>query len=77
MANDFLERLADVDVPPPPAEFDGELHLRVNRSLVIVQLVELVCGALPWAVCELSRALAGFVRFTITGKYDSAKRRRA
>jgi hypothetical protein len=76
MANDFLERLADADVPPPPAEFDGQLHLRVNRSLLVVHLVDLICGAFPWAVLELGRALGGCVRFTLTGNYEGPRGKR-
>ncbi len=76
MNHDFLDQLADVEVPPPPAEFAEELHGRVNRSLALVQLIDLVCGALPLALWELSRALGGWARFTLSGKYDWNKRKR-
>ena len=76
MANDFLEQLAELDVPPPPAGFGEQLHVRVNRSLVIVQLIEFACGALPCALWELSRALGAWVRFTLTGKYELSKRKK-
>ena len=32
MAPDFLEQLADLDVPPPPSEFGQQLHERMNRD---------------------------------------------
>ena len=38
MADNFLERLGELEVPPPPAEFDAQLHERVNESLLGVQL---------------------------------------
>jgi hypothetical protein len=75
MAPDFLDQLADMEVPPPPAEFGQELHQRMNRGLVIVQLVELVAIVFPTAVLELGRALGGLVRFTASGKYDLSKKK--
>jgi hypothetical protein len=76
MANDFLHELAEIEVPPPPAQFGRQLHVRVNRSLLVVHLVEFCCGAMPWAVWELGRALGGLARFTLTGKYELNKRRK-
>ncbi len=76
MANDFLDQLSDLEVPPPPAEFGKQLHDRVNHWLVIAHLVELACGAFPLAVMELGRALCGLVRFTLTGKYENSERKR-
>jgi hypothetical protein len=76
MANDFLEQLAEFDVPPPPAEFGRQLHVRMNRTLVIVQLIEFACGAVPRALWELGRALGGWARFTLTGKYELNKRKK-
>ncbi|HTU25644.1 MAG TPA: hypothetical protein VMF30_09620 [Pirellulales bacterium] len=78
MAPDFLDHLADVDVPPPPppAEFERQLHERMNRDLAIVQLVELVTVVLPAAVFEFARALAGLVRFSLSGKYEMHEKKR-
>jgi hypothetical protein len=74
MPNDFLEQLAEIEVPPPPPSFDRQLHNRVNRSLIIVQVVELVLGAFPAAVLEFGRAMLAFGRFTLAGKYEFTKR---
>jgi hypothetical protein len=76
MATDLFERLAELDVPPPPAQFDDQLHDRVNRSLVMGQLMDLVFGAVPWAVVEFSRAVIGSVLFTLTGRYETKPTRR-
>ena len=76
MATDLFERLAELDVPPPPAQFDNQLHERVNRSLVVGQLMDLFFGAVPWAVVELSRALFGAAIFTLTGRYETKPNRR-
>jgi hypothetical protein len=66
----LLEQLADLEVPPPPAHFDKQLHERVNRSLITWQLVDLAVNGLPWALLHLTRAVVGFVSFTLTGRYD-------
>jgi hypothetical protein len=72
MAN-LLEQLADLEVPPAPpaAQFDRQLHERVNRSLFVWQLVDLVVSGLPWAMLHFSRALVGLIVFTVTGQYES------
>lgn len=76
MANDFFEQLADVEVPPPPAGFDRQLHERVNRSLLAVQLTDLVCGALPWALWHLLLALGGLITLTVSGKFQEPRKKR-
>jgi hypothetical protein len=76
MTNDFLDRLADFDVPPPPTGFDGQLHDRMNRALLSQQIVELLCGALPAVMWEFARALKAALRFTLSGKYEGTRRRR-
>jgi hypothetical protein len=75
---DFLEQLADVDVPPPPppSTFGHELHERMNRGLVTVQIIELATLVFPAAMFELGRALAALVRFTLSGKYELNEKKR-
>jgi hypothetical protein len=70
MAVNLLEQLADLDVPPPPAKFDTQLHDRVNRSLLREQLVDLFVSGLPWAALEFGRAMIGLVSLTLTGRYE-------
>jgi hypothetical protein len=69
MNADFLEQLAQLDVPEPPAEFDRQLHERVNRSLVVQHVMDLVLGAAPWALAQFARAVAGAVVFSVGGDY--------
>jgi hypothetical protein len=73
MATDLFDRLAELEVPPPPDtdQFDRQLHERVNRSLVAGQLTDLVVGGLPWALVHFLRALVGLVTLTATGRYDA------
>ena len=73
MANDFFEQLAQTEIPPPPPGFDRQLHQRVNRSLLTVQLLDLVFGALPWAIGHMARALVGMIQLTITGKFEEKR----
>jgi hypothetical protein len=77
MAPDFLEQLAEQDVPPPPSsEFGRQLHQRMNRDLAIVQLIELLVVVLPAALFEFARALSGLVRFSFGGKYELNEKKR-
>jgi hypothetical protein len=71
MASDLFERLADLEVPPPPPQFDEQLHLRVNRSLVIGQFIDLLVKGLPWSLAHFARALVAAIGFTITGRYET------
>ena len=66
----LLEQLAELEVPPPPAKFDTQLHERVNRSLVREQLLDLFVRALPWAAMHFFRAVIGVVSYTLTGRYE-------
>jgi len=76
MAPDFFEQLADVEVPPPPPAFGHELHERMNRGLLTVQVVELATLVFPAAMFELARALGAWLRFTLSGKYELNEKKR-
>jgi hypothetical protein len=70
---DFLEQLAELEVRQPPPEFDRRLHERLNRTLLVQHFVDLVFGAMPWAMVHLLQAAIALVAFSITGKYPSSK----
>lgn len=72
----LLDQLAELEVPPPPAQFDTQLHERVNRSLVKTQLVDLFVSGMPWAMLHFARAFVGLIAYTITGRYESPKKER-
>ena len=76
MATDLFDKLAEMDVPPPPARFDQQLHERVNRSLFIGQMLDLVFGAVPWAIGHFARAFVGLVIYTLTGRYEMKSKRK-
>ena len=71
MATDLLEQLVHVEVPPPPPaeDFQRQLHDRVNQSLIVMQLLELVCWSIPWAVGQFLTALLALGAFTISGRF--------
>ena len=71
MTSNLFERLAESDVPPPPAQFDTQLHDRVNRTLVRTQLVDLILCGLPWSFLHFARAVVGLIGFTVTGHFES------
>jgi hypothetical protein len=74
MATNLFERLADLEVPPPPIQFGKQLHERVNRSLVASQMVDLAVKGLPWALLHFARALVGLIALTVTGRYETSNK---
>jgi hypothetical protein len=78
MATDasFLDQLADNEVPAAPADFQQQLHGRLNDWLLIVQLGDLLVGAFPYAIRLFAHALGGLVRLTLTGEYPPRERER-
>lgn len=76
MDSDWFRQLADVDVPPVPTHFDHEVRRRVNNALLAVQLIELATKGFLYAVGEFSRALIHVLMFSISGKFNSDRRRR-
>jgi hypothetical protein len=69
MPSDFLDQLADFDVPPPPVAFNHDLHEKLNRSLMSLHVIDLLMRALPIAALEFARAVVGFLCLTLTGDY--------
>ncbi len=72
---DILEQLAEVEVAPPPPEFDRQLHQRLNQSLTAQHLIDFVVGALPWALVHFARAVLGAIALTVSGKPADAPRK--
>jgi hypothetical protein len=69
MKHDSLEQLAVAEIPPVPADFDGNLHRRVNHALTLGQAAEFALHVLPYAVVHLAQALCGWAALTLSGKY--------
>jgi hypothetical protein len=74
MSSNLLEQLAELEVAPPPPQFDRELHQRVNRTLLAQQVADLAIGAVPLAAVEFLRAVAAALAFTMTGHFPQDRR---
>jgi hypothetical protein len=70
MPRELLDQLADAPVPPPPATFDRALHDRLNRRLLVGQMLDLGLRGMAFTFAHFARALAGFLSMTITGKFE-------
>ncbi|MGD9647311.1 MAG: hypothetical protein AB7U73_16480 [Pirellulales bacterium] len=75
MSVELLDRLNEAEVPPVPANFESQLHDRVNNGLVTAHLADFVVRALPAAFIEFAKALSYLLAFSITGREPPRDRR--
>lgn len=70
-AQDPLERLAEVKVPPVPdaGTLRDGVRRRLNPRLLALHIIEFAVGATAWAVVHMAAALASAIRFTVTGRW--------
>ena len=66
----MLERLKNVEVPPPPEDIDLQVHLELNRLLFISHFIEFGVRVMPLAVMHMVVAMAAVFTFSLTGQYD-------
>ncbi|MCE9630838.1 MAG: hypothetical protein K8S94_09030 [Planctomycetia bacterium] len=73
---DLLDQLADVAVPPVPAQrtFTAGVRRKLNPRLLIVHVIEFALGATGWAVMHMAAALFAAVHYTVTGSWPKATR---
>lgn len=72
MNHNLLERLAESEVPPLPADFDRSVHQRLNQALLVGQFVELFFRTLPYALAHFALGVLGAVAFTLSGRFPVA-----
>ncbi len=65
----FLDQLADEDMPVMPDELDTNLHHRINNLLIGQQVLELICFAIPYVFFHYLHALTGATCFSMSGRY--------
>ena len=75
MADDFLQRLAELEVVAPPAEFDRQLHHRLNHGLLIQQLLDLLVRGMPWALLHFGRAVVQLGIFSLSGRFAADRKK--
>jgi hypothetical protein len=73
---DLFELLAEKDVPPVPANFDREVHSRVNDSLLAMQVMEFLFQVVPYALLHFGQGVIGLVGFTLAGGFPHDSRDR-
>jgi hypothetical protein len=75
MADDFLERLAELQVAAPPAAFDRQLHHRLNQRLTIQHLLDLLVRGMPWALAHFGRAVVELCVFSVSGRFADERKK--
>ncbi len=65
----FLDQLADEEMPAMPSELDANLHHRINNLLLGQQVLELICFGIPYVFFHLLHALTAAAVFSISGRY--------
>lgn len=68
---DLLDQLADVAVPPVPAQrtFAAGVRRKLNPRLLVVHVIEFALGATGWAVVHMATALLAALHYTVTGSW--------
>jgi hypothetical protein len=74
MAGDLFERLADVEVPPMPDNFDRDIHQRVNTALLVLHIAELATKGIAFAAVHFLTATWGLMIFTLSGRFGPDRR---
>jgi hypothetical protein len=72
---DVLDQLADVAVPPVPAQrsFTAGVRRKLNPRLLAVHVVEFALGATAWAVVHMATALLAAIQYTVTGAWPRGR----
>lgn len=73
MTNDLLEQLAQSEIPPVPADFDRDVHERVNDALTLGHIAEFGLRVLPYAFVHMAQALIGFISLTLSGRFPASE----
>jgi hypothetical protein len=72
---DVLDQLADVAVPPVPAQrsFTAGVRRKLNPRLLAVHVIEFALGATGWAVVHMAAALLAAIQYTATGTWPRGR----
>lgn len=70
MPPNLFEQLGQEPIPAPPKRLRGEVRQRVNSTLLVLQITDLVVRGLPFVLVHFAQALGGLLAFTLTGTYE-------
>ena len=70
MATNFLDQLAETEVPPTPEHFDEGLHERLNEAMTTSHLATFVLRSVPFVLGHLLPAAMFLFHFTLTGELN-------
>lgn len=68
VARNLLDDLAKLEVPPPPTDFNRQVHRRLNGWLLLQQLADLAVKGMAYALLHFLRTIAAGLTFTFTGQ---------
>lgn len=77
MSVDLFEQLADQKVPPVPENFNRRVHQRLNKTLVVLHVAELMLRVLPYCALLFGRAVVGMISYTASGRYPEERSSRS
>jgi hypothetical protein len=69
MATDFLEQLANVEVPPPPETLTRDVNERLNKVLLALHIADFGLHAMTYAAGHFLRGVFDLVIFTLSGQH--------
>jgi hypothetical protein len=72
--DELLTQWAEHDVPPVPKQFDQRVHSRVNRVLLVTQVLDLLVRGFPYAIGHFAQAVGGLVFLTLSGRFPEARK---
>lgn len=71
MNQDLWDQLATTEVPPVPADFNHDVHQRLNYALLLAHVAELAMRVAPYAIVHMAKALFGWTALTLSGRYPT------
>lgn len=72
---DLFDQLARQEVPPAPVNLSRRVHLRLNKTLVVLHAVEFVLAVLPFCAVRFLRGVLSLLVYTVTGRYPDDRSR--
>ncbi len=70
MTQNLLDQLADVEIPPPPDNFDRNVHERLNGRLLLMHTFEFATSVFLYAIITFAQALFAAATFSLSGQYE-------